>query len=118
MYLKFLIFFAAFLVVAHAENVGWQSYLDENPTEFHDIPLEWEGGDQTLVPSWLSGIFVRNGPAQVHKYISEFQNMGTHIDDSLRSATYSDRRLATGRRASVLCMHYTGSQNDGPQNQK
>ena len=76
MILKFVIFFAAFLVVVHAENVGWQSYLDENPTEFHDILLEWEGGDQTPVPSWLSGTFVRNGPAQVHKYIeSNFRKM-------------------------------------------
>ena len=48
-----------------ADNVGWKSYLTENPTEFHDIPLTWESGNQTKVPNWLSGIYVRNGPAQV-----------------------------------------------------
>ena len=53
------------VVSVSAENVGWKSYLDENPTEFHDLPLTWENGDQTQVPSWLSGVFVRNGPAQV-----------------------------------------------------
>ena len=45
------------------ENVGWKSYLTENPTEFHDIPLVWEGDKS--VPDWLSGTYIRNGPAQV-----------------------------------------------------
>ena len=49
-----------------ADNVGWKSYLNENPTEFHDIPLIWESGNMTKVPDWLSGIYVRNGPAQVN----------------------------------------------------
>ena len=55
------------IVVAfiRADNVGWKSYFIENPKEFHDIPLIWEKGNQTTVPSWLSGIYVRNGPAQV-----------------------------------------------------
>jgi len=46
-----------------SENVGWKSYLAEDPTEFHDIPLEWE--DPTAVPHWLSGTYVRNGPGQI-----------------------------------------------------
>ena len=49
-----------------SDNVGWKSYLVENPTEFHDIPLIWESGNLTKVPNWLSGIYVRNGPAQVN----------------------------------------------------
>ena len=44
-------------------NVGWKSFMRENPTEFHDLPLTWEGGNR--VPEWLSGTYVRNGPAQV-----------------------------------------------------
>ena len=33
-----------FIIVknVHPDNVGWKSYLKENPTEFHDIPLVWE----------------------------------------------------------------------------
>ena len=54
-----------FVAITTAENVGWKSYFVENPTEFHDIPLIWELGNETNVPSWLSGIYVRNGPAQV-----------------------------------------------------
>ena len=50
-----------------ADNVGWKSFLTESPAEFHDLPLEWETGNMTTVPTWLSGIFVRNGPSQVHK---------------------------------------------------
>ena len=45
------------------ENIGWKKYFVENPTEFHDLPLTWE--DATLVPGWLSGTYVRNGPAQI-----------------------------------------------------
>ena len=63
--IKVLAIFALFTISANAENVGWRSYLKENPTEFHDFLLNWESGDQTNVPDWLSGVFVRNGPAQV-----------------------------------------------------
>ena len=52
-----------------SENVGWKSYLAENPVEFHDLPLQWVLKNTTLIPRWLSGIFVRNGPAQV-RYIT------------------------------------------------
>ena len=62
---NYFIAIATFVAISNAENVGWKSYFVENPTEFHDIPLSWESGNQTSVPSWLSGIYVRNGPAQV-----------------------------------------------------
>ena len=65
MFAKHFITIATFLAISNAENVGWKSYFVENPTEFHDIPLSWESGNQTSVPFWLSGIYVRNGPAQV-----------------------------------------------------
>ena len=64
-----------------SDNVGWQSYLKEDPTEFHDIPLVWEE-EGSPVPAWLTGTYVRwsdphsaqvalitphlrNGPAQI-----------------------------------------------------
>ena len=57
-----------YLAVA-AENVGWKSYLKDNPTEFHDLPLMWEkiqaNEGPVGVPNWLSGTYVRNGPAQI-----------------------------------------------------
>jgi len=43
--------------------VGWKGFLTENSAEFHDLPLTWESPDQ--VPGWLSGTYVRNGPAQI-----------------------------------------------------
>ena len=52
-----------FVQTAVPQNVGWKGYLTENPTEFHDLPLSWE--QDTPVPSWLSGTYVRNGPSQV-----------------------------------------------------
>ena len=49
-----------------AENVGWTDFLDDNPTEFHDLLLSWEKGFNTPVPDWITGVYVRNGPAQVN----------------------------------------------------
>ena len=46
-----------------SDNVGWETFLKEDPTEFHDIPLVWE--EEAKVPDWLSGTYVRNGPAQL-----------------------------------------------------
>ena len=60
-----LITFTCFFGIISCDNVGWKRVFDDNPTEFHNIPLTWEFGDYTNVPDWLSGIFVRNGPAQV-----------------------------------------------------
>ena len=50
--------------LARPENVGWKGYLRENTEEFHDLPLTWEE-DIASIPSWLSGTYIRNGPAQV-----------------------------------------------------
>ena len=60
----FLCILPLFLLTS-ADNVGWKSFLTESPAEFHDLPLEWETGNLTKVPNWLSGVFVRNGPSQV-----------------------------------------------------
>ena len=60
-----LIISICFFGIISCDNVGWKRVFDDNPTEFHNIPLTWEFGDYTNVPDWLSGIFVRNGPAQV-----------------------------------------------------
>jgi len=46
-----------------ADNVGWREYFVEDSSEFHDLPLKWEGRGE--VPDWLSGTYVRNGPAQL-----------------------------------------------------
>ena len=53
----------AVIQLALSDNVGWKGYLKENPTEFQDIPLKWE--EKTTIPDWLSGTYVRNGPAQI-----------------------------------------------------
>ena len=66
MFRKFFLTIATFVAIANADNIGWKSYLAENPIEFHDIPLDWESENLTNIPSWLSGVFVRNGPAQVY----------------------------------------------------
>ena len=62
---SFLLVTALFIGVVTSDNVGWQKSFTENSEEFHDLHLEWEKGENTMVPAWLSGIFVRNGPGQV-----------------------------------------------------
>ena len=57
--------FCMLIAITCCDNVGWTKYFEENPVEFHNVPLRWEMGDLTNVPLWLSGIYVRNGAAQV-----------------------------------------------------
>ena len=47
------------------DNIGWKSYFVENPTSFRDLPLQWDGDGK--IPDWLSGTYVKNGPAQVRE---------------------------------------------------
>jgi len=49
----------------NCDNVGWNTTFIENNEEFHNLLLHWEMGDQTNVPTWLSGVYIRNGPAQM-----------------------------------------------------
>ena len=56
---------ANFTGVFKSENVGWKKSFADNAAEFHDLQLEWENGISTIVPTWLTGIYVRNGPGQV-----------------------------------------------------
>ena len=50
-----------------SDNIGWKALFTENSEEFHNLLLKWEKGEETTVPFWLTGVFVRNGPAQVYK---------------------------------------------------
>ena len=63
MSLRCVLLLAGLAAPALQDNVGWRSFLQENSQEFQDLPLAWQG--DTQVPAWLSGTYVRNGPAQV-----------------------------------------------------
>ena len=43
-----LVHLMVLVYVVRGENVGWKSYLEENPTEFHDLPLTWEPGSKEI----------------------------------------------------------------------
>merc|ERR1719309_1222262 len=43
-------------------NAGWAKYLADEPSEYHNLPLEWELG--TSIPSWIKGSYVKNGPGR------------------------------------------------------
>jgi len=59
------------------DNVGWKGFLTDSIEEFHDIPLTWEQGSK--VPSWLSGTYVRNGPARL-KFESPRRHLNSWLD--------------------------------------
>ncbi len=59
------LYFAILCGSVESDNVGWDACFIENSEEFHDRQLTWENGESTNVPTWLTGVFVRNGPAQV-----------------------------------------------------
>jgi len=74
-----IILLSTLVGIIHCDNVGWSRILDENPDEFHNVPLLWEMGDATNVPNWLSGVYVRNGPAQI-TFGSERRHLGSWLD--------------------------------------
>lgn len=43
-------------------NKGWAEFLEDETSQFHDLPLAWEqeGG----VPAWIQGSYIKNGPAR------------------------------------------------------
>ena len=43
-------------------NVGWSSFLADEPTEFHDLPLTWE--TDAPIPDYVVGSYIKNGPSQ------------------------------------------------------
>ena len=47
---------------SQASNIGWEKFLSDEPTEFHNLPLTWE--QDTPLPSWLVGSYIKNGPSQ------------------------------------------------------
>ena len=93
-----------------AETVGWRSYFTENPTEFHDIPLTWEEED-TRVPDWISGTYVKNGPAQVDiMYFQMILPPPCFISDKFRQHSADHDQLAGRVRQAaqlqdVWCQH-------------
>ena len=88
MKIKYLLFISIYITIVGADNVGWDSYLIDNPTEFHDLPLVWEFGNDTTVPSWLSGVYVRNGPAQVIYATSLFNRATLDMKNHKPTTTY------------------------------
>ena len=65
-YKYFITVLAILVEIAYCDNVGWKGCFTENSEEFHNLLLNWEKGNATNVPHWLTGVYVRNGPAQVH----------------------------------------------------
>ena len=63
------------------DNIGWNSTFTENNEEFHNLRLSWEKGDQTNVPTWLSGVYIRNGPAQVLDLILDVEEAALNNKD-------------------------------------
>ena len=63
--------------LAFSDNVGWKAFFTENIDEWHDLPLKWE--NETPIPSWVTGTFVRNGPARI-KFDSHRREFSTWID--------------------------------------
>ena len=48
-----------------AQTVGWKSYVQQEISEYIDVPVKWESDCPTdAVPSWLKGQLVKNGPGR------------------------------------------------------
>ena len=43
-------------------NVGWESFLEDEPSEFHNLVLNWE--TDAPIPDYVVGSYIKNGPSQ------------------------------------------------------
>ena len=87
--------------VATEHNQGWAAYLADEPSEFHSLPLRWELG--TVLPAWLRGSYVKNGPGQrgfgdERQYSSYLDSWGKlhKFTFTGEQVTYSGRMIETG----------------------
>jgi len=51
--------------VCQSQTVGWKSYVQQEITEYTNIPLKWDSDCPTdVIPQWLTGQLVKNGPGR------------------------------------------------------
>jgi len=81
-------------------NKGWAAFLDDEISEFHDLPLTW--ALNTTVPAWLKGSLVKNGPAR--KQFEDERQYSNYLDSwgklhkftfNGESVTFSGRMVET-----------------------
>merc|ERR1719219_2700688 len=76
-------------------NRGWEKFLDDEPTSFHNIPLTWEQ-EAALPPGWLVPTSrtapVRNGSEQRRGGTASTWTAG---GNSTRSPSPSPARFST-----------------------
>lgn len=61
-------------LVCDAQTVGWKSYVQQEISEYTDVPLQWDSDCPTsAIPSWLKGQLIKNGPGR-----SNFGGERTH----------------------------------------
>ena len=76
-----------------SDNVGWKSFLKEDPTEFQDLPLVWE--EDSPVPAWLTGTYVRwcHHVTMVREVVTD--NWDLHRNGPAQISFGSPRRILT-----------------------
>ena len=69
-------------------NVGWSSFLQDEPSEFHNLPLTWE--TDAPIPDYLVGSYIKNGPSQ-KRFGSENRWYNSYMDSwaKLNKITFS-----------------------------
>ena len=69
-------------------NVGWSSFLADEPTEFHNLPLTWE--TDAPIPDYVVGSYIKNGPSQKN-FGSENRWYNSYMDSwaKLNKITFS-----------------------------
>jgi len=88
-----LLYFSSFLTPGTAQSQGWSLLFEDEISEFHDEELTWEAGGE-LVPSWLEGRFIKNGPGQL-KFSNQTRFLTNWMDGwaKLHSFTFSGGKV-------------------------
>jgi len=79
------------LPVQSEYNKGWTTYLSDEPTQFHNLPLTWSLN--TSVPSWIQGSYVKNGPGQ--RQFGDERHYSSYLDSwgKLHKFTFNGEKV-------------------------
>ena len=91
-------------------NKGWASYLADEPSQFHNLPLSWSLN--TSIPTWLQGSYVKNGPGQ--RKFGDDRHYSSYLDSwgKLNKFTFNGE-LVTFSGRMIETANYNRSVNKG-----
>ena len=78
-------------------NQGWNDYLGDETSAFHELPLTWERDNG--IPNWIKGSYIKNGPAR-RQFGTDERQFSSYLDGwgKLHRFSFNEGKVSfTGR---------------------